>query len=95
MKTVLALVAVLGLFATPAMAGFASGPATPAIQTPAPVVSTPQIDACYAYCNHAQSFFGPNMADDGRIRANCPEDSIARGGSTVYELVEGLAASQE
>ena len=53
-------------------------------------VAVPQLDACYAFCNHPQSFFGPNMANSGTIAANCPADSIARGGSVVYELVEGL-----
>lgn len=85
MKTVLPLVAALGLFATPALADFAAGPATPADEP-----AVPQLDACLAFCNHAPSFFGPNMATAGTIAASCPADSIARGGDVVYELVEGL-----
>lgn len=92
MKSLLPLTSVLVLVGTSAFAGFASGPATPAAEAPAPVVAqTPQLDACFAYCNYRQSFFGQNMAASGTISSTCPADSVARGGSTVYELVEGLA----
>lgn len=95
MKVFLPVVAAIGLFATPALAGFASGPATPAPEAPAAPPPPPQLDACKAYCNSAPSIFGANMADSGTIRANCPEDSVARGGSTIYELVEGLDHQKE
>jgi len=99
MKVLVPLIAVLGLVSTPALADFASGPAVPATEAPAPaptpVVQTPQLDACKAYCNFEPSLFGRNMATPDTISENCPSDSIARGGSTVYELVEGLDHAQE
>ena len=95
MKVFVPIAAALALFATPALAGFASGPATPAPETPAPApAAVPQLDACFAYCNAQPGLFGANMADRGTINANCPADSVARGGSTIYELVEGLKHSK-
>ena len=94
-KAFVPLAAALCLFASPALAGFASGPATPAPEAPAPVEQTPQLDSCKAYCNHAPGMFGANMADGGTINANCPADSIARGGSVTYELVDGLDHAAE
>lgn len=81
MKKFLPLAAALGLFASPALADFAAGPATPA--------AAPQLDACFKFCNYPQGTW-ENMGNDGTIRSNCPADSIARGGGVVYELVEGL-----
>lgn len=83
MKKFLPIVAALGLFATPALADFAAGPATPA-EPP-----VPQLDACFAFCNHPAGTM-QNLGSAGTIKANCPADSIARGGDVVYELVEGL-----
>ena len=81
MKKFLPLVAALGLFASPALADFAAGPAEPA--------AAPQLDSCFAFCNYPQGTM-QNLGNDGTIRANCPADSIARGGNVVYELVDGL-----
>lgn len=84
MKKFLPIVAVVGLFASPALADFAAGPATPA-DPPA----APQLDACKKFCNFPAGS-GNNLADGGTIRSHCPADSIAAGGDVVYELVEGL-----
>lgn len=94
MKVFVPVMVAAAFFGTHAFAGFASGPATPAEAPPAPVVETPQLDACYAFCNHTPSLFGANMATSGTINTYCPADSIARGGSTTYELVEGLMHSK-
>ena len=90
MKKTLSIAAVIGLLATPALAGFASGPVTPAKEeAPAAAVvdERPKLDGCKGYCNIAPGLFSGNMADDATIRANCPADSIARGGTVVYELL--------
>lgn len=88
MKNVLSLAVAMGLFASPALAGFASGPATPAKEPEVMAEKAPTLKSCHAYCNYAPGMFGKNMASGSTIRANCPADSVAQGGSVVYELVD-------